>query len=80
MRVIEGFEKYIGKFLGFLGFSYCPHCGGKLWWAGTRSYDELDTYLCPHCDHLDRFDVYDLKFEGGERIDAEKSQNNDTKR
>ena len=66
--------KIIRKLFGWFGFSYCMDCGQKLIVVGTRGYDEVEIYKCPHCDYLDRFDVDDFKYKGGEKKNAKKSK------
>lgn len=67
--------KIFRKLLGQLGLNWCPHCGRKLVFAGWKSYYMDEVWECPHCDHLDRFDVDDFKYKGGEKENAKKSKN-----
>ncbi len=48
---------YIKRFLGWLGFLWCPHCGRRLEYQYTHGYFDEKVYACSHCDNLDRFDI-----------------------
>jgi len=40
----------IKKFLGKLGFTYCPECGESLWFDWDRYELGYRTHsICPHC-------------------------------
>lgn len=50
----------IKRILGFIGFKYCTNCGRKLVYLATEYrgyYYQVEIYECPHCDHLDRFNM-----------------------
>lgn len=51
----------IKKLLGRLGFMWCGDCGSRLIWDKERFEGGYGLrYECPHCDHLDRFDVSEV--------------------
>lgn len=44
--------------LGRLGLSYCPKCGGDLWFDEDKWNMGYNVHSrCLHCDYLDRFDI-----------------------
>lgn len=55
----------IKRILGYLGFRFCTDCGSKLTITGTEYHPVFEIiYLeCPHCDHLDRFDLKEWENE-----------------